>query len=234
MSMGAMAATGYGAEALDARFNVSGYHVPSKMPQFGFSDYMDSEDAARYNQHWDDLASGKNLPPGMDADDLTRYNQGVRKLDENLALSRIDPDALVKLRAEEGARVNALLNGSIEGGSKASLDGVTIINKKFAGQTFELSGDLAKNYPDGVDFTWEGFPDFSPYSTKSVQIQNLQGDAYYDIIKANQAAGYKTTPKGFTWHHLEDGTTMMLVPTELHSAVRHTGGASLIRQGLRP
>ncbi|MFR3730496.1 HNH endonuclease [Lacrimispora sp.] len=53
-------------------------------------------------------------------------------------------------------------------------------------------------------------------------------------MKANQTAGYKSTPKGFTWHHVEDGKTMMLVPTDLHSAVRHTGGASLIRKGLRP
>ena len=122
----------------------------------------------------------------------------------------------------------------VKGGSQASLDGVTIINKKFAGESFDLTGDLAKKYPNGVNFTKEGFPDFSPYRSKSVQIQNLQGDAYYDFIKANQAAGYKTTPKGFTWHHVEDGSTMMLVPSDIHGAVRHTGGASLIRQGLRP
>lgn len=93
---------------------------------------------------------------------------------------------------------------------------------------------MAKKYPDGVKFTKEGFPDFSPYSSKTVTVDGLQGDAYYDFIKANQVTGYKTTPKGFTWHHVEDGTTMMLVPSDLHSTVRHTGGASLIRKGIRP
>lgn len=45
---------------------------------------------------------------------------------------------------------------------------------------------------------------------------------------------YKSTPKEYTWHHVEDGTTMMLVSTDLHKTVRHTGGASLIRKGIRP
>ena len=121
-----------------------------------------------------------------------------------------------------------------EGGTQADLDGITIINKKYAGQTYELNGNLATKYPDGVKFTNEGFPDFSPYSNKIVKVDGLQGDAYYDFIKANQAVGYKSTPKGYTWHHVEDGTTMMLVPSDLHGTVRHTGGASLIREGIRP
>ncbi|WP_370221743.1 HNH endonuclease [Cytobacillus sp.] len=46
--------------------------------------------------------------------------------------------------------------------------------------------------------------------------------------------GLKNTPAGYTWHHVEDGKTMMLVPSDIHGEVRHTGGASLIRKGLRP
>jgi hypothetical protein len=129
--------------------------------------------------------------------------------------------------------IGRVADNIVEGGVN-TLDDITIINKKYAGQTFDLTGDLTKKYPNGVKFTSEGFPDFSPYSNKTVTVKGLQGDAYYDFIKANQAAAYKTTPKGFTWHHVEDGTTMMLVPTDLHGAVRHTGGASLIRKGIRP
>ncbi|MCC8399132.1 MAG: HNH endonuclease [Rickettsia endosymbiont of Platyusa sonomae] len=33
-----------------------------------------------------------------------------------------------------------------------------------------------------------------------------------------------------TWHHVEDGKTMQLVPEELHIKVRHTGGAALLRE----
>ena len=127
--------------------------------------------------------------------------------------------------------LNALTN---KGGSGSDLDGVRIINKKYAGKTFELSGDLGKKYPKGVNFSKEGFPEFEPYSMKKVTINNLEGDAYYDFIKANEAAGYSSTPAGYTWHHVEDGKTMLLVPSDLHGAVRHTGGASLIRKGIRP
>jgi hypothetical protein len=122
----------------------------------------------------------------------------------------------------------------VEGAGEADLDGVRIINKKYAGKTFELSGDLAEKYPNGVKFTKEGFPDFKPYSIKTVTVDNLEGDAYYDFIKANEEAGFDSTPDGYTWHHVEDGRTMELVPSDLHGAVRHTGGASLIRKGIRP
>ena len=33
---------------------------------------------------------------------------------------------------------------------------------------------------------------------------------------------------------VEDGLTMQLVPYDLHEAVRHTGGASLIKKGIVP
>ncbi len=121
-----------------------------------------------------------------------------------------------------------------ESGSGSDLDGIRIINKKYAGKTYELSGDLATKYPSGVKFSNEGFPDFEPYSIKKVTVDNLEGDAYYDFIKANEAARYPSTPTGYTWHHVEDGRTMLLVPSDLHGAVRHTGGASLIRKGIRP
>lgn len=85
-----------------------------------------------------------------------------------------------------------------------------------------MSGDLDEKYPKGVNFSNEGFPKFEPYSIKKVTINNLEGDTYYDFIKANDAAGYSSTPMGYTWHHVEDGKTMQLVPSDLHGAVRHT------------
>jgi A nuclease of the HNH/ENDO VII superfamily with conserved WHH len=109
-------------------------------------------------------------------------------------------------------------------------DGVRIINKKFAGQTYNLSGDLAKKYSKGVKFTKDGFPDFSPYSKAIVKIDGLKGNTSSDFTAANKALGIKTTPSGYTWHHVEDGRTLMLVPTELHQAVRHTGGAALLKK----
>ena len=31
-----------------------------------------------------------------------------------------------------------------------------------------------------------------------------------------------------TWHHVEDGRTLLLVPSDLHAKVGHTGGARII------
>ncbi|PLR86520.1 hypothetical protein CVD25_03360 [Bacillus canaveralius] len=109
-----------------------------------------------------------------------------------------------------------------------------MINKKYAGEVYKLSGDLGKKYPEGVKFSKDGFPGFSPYSKAKLEIEGLIGDHYYDFKKANEVLGLKNTPAGYTWHHVEDGKTMMLVPSEIHGAVRHTGGASLINKGLRP
>ncbi|WP_210766941.1 HNH endonuclease [Cerasibacillus terrae] len=123
---------------------------------------------------------------------------------------------------------------SVKGSKGIGYDGVRIINKKYAGQTYNLSGDLAKKYPNGVKFTNDGFPDFSPYSKAKVKIDGLKGNTSSDFTAANKAMGLKSTPSGYTWHHVEDGRTLMLVPTDLHQAVRHTGGAALIRKGLAP
>ena len=105
-----------------------------------------------------------------------------------------------------------------------------IINKKHSGNKYPLTGELAEKYPESVSFSDKGFPDFSPYSVKTVEVENLIGDTYHDFKAANDAAGLIAKPKGFTWHHVEDGRTMMLVPTDLHRKVAHTGGAAIIRR----
>ena len=51
---------------------------------------------------------------------------------------------------------------------------------------------------------------------------------------ANKAAGFgdsvSATPKGWTWHHCEDGKTMQLIPTDLHRKIGHDGGEKVIAQ----
>ena len=166
----------------------------------------------------------------------------VKKADDAIDLEKHLPKKLLTEEAETFAKkADKVADDVVEDAAKAikgstgsDLDGVRIINKKYAGKTFELSGDLGKKYPKGVNFSNEGFPKFESYSIKKVTINNLEGDAYYDFIKANEVAGYSSTPTGYTWHHVEDGKTMLLVPSDLHGAVRHTGGASLIRKGIRP
>lgn len=100
------------------------------------------------------------------------------------------------------------------------------INSSYAGKTFHLTGKLKSKYPHGVPFTTRGFPDFSRYVIKKTKIKftNIRTK---DFDKADKLTGINKRyrkDKKLTWHHHEDGTTMQLIKTELHEAVRHTGG----------
>jgi hypothetical protein len=77
-----------------------------------------------------------------------------------------------------------------------------------------------------------GFPDFSGYAIAIVRIP-MTGDRRADEAMANKAAEIPPGKKyrGFTWHHHQDRRTMLLIPTELHNAFRHSGGVWAIRKG---
>ena len=107
--------------------------------------------------------------------------------------------------------------------------GSKIINKKYAGKVYKLGGELAEKYGDGVKFSKYGFPDFSPFAKETVTVKGLTGRYAKDAKLANKSAGLQSTPAGFTWHHVEDGRTMQLIPKDLHKAVRHTGGCAVIK-----
>lgn len=106
------------------------------------------------------------------------------------------------------------------------------INSKYANDIFtfdsEEEPELSENYPEGVRFDADGYPDFSPYAIEEVEI-DMKGNYTTDYDDANKAAGLAQKPEGYTWHHHQDGKTMLLVPTDLHSAVKHTGGVSVIK-----
>jgi len=55
----------------------------------------------------------------------------------------------------------------------------------------------------------------------------LTGNYADDFATANAAAGFKNTPKGFTWHHNDDVGLMQLVETRVHGSFWHSGGMSL-------
>jgi filamentous hemagglutinin len=103
-------------------------------------------------------------------------------------------------------------------------------SSEHAGNSFpvrDLGDRVAAKYPESVRFTLQGFPDFSPYAIATVTLEDLTGSRTKDFKIANEMAGYAKTPSGFTWHHIEDGHTLVLVPTALHNAVPHTGGIAL-------
>jgi hypothetical protein len=88
--------------------------------------------------------------------------------------------------------------------------------------------ELAQQYPNGVRFTRAGYPVFTPHAVERVHVDGLTG-MKSDFADANRAAGFDRTPAGYTWHHVEDGRTMELVPSDLHGTVRHTGGVAAVQ-----
>jgi RHS repeat-associated protein len=82
-----------------------------------------------------------------------------------------------------------------------------------------------------VEANTGGFDDFShalyTEGPNDVNIGLLRGSDPADFAAANKAAGYKSTPAGYTWHHHEDLGRMQLVRTDVHAAASHSGGRSI-------
>jgi hypothetical protein len=95
-----------------------------------------------------------------------------------------------------------------EGASKATRNG------HLAGSTHPKTG---------IPFDKSGHPDFSGVAMAEVTIKQT-GKRGGDFRAANEAAGLKKTPEGYTWHHHQDGKTMQLVPRDVHAQTGHTGG----------
>ena len=114
-------------------------------------------------------------------------------------------------------------SGTMETGLEeiAEIGGRTPINAKYAGGV----------HPSGVGFTPQGYPNFSSFADYQVEVKGLTGNYAIDAGMANRAAGLKGTPKGYVWHHVEDGRTMQLIPRSVHRTVGHSGGASIIKKG---
>ncbi|MCP3167404.1 HNH endonuclease [Myxococcus xanthus] len=71
----------------------------------------------------------------------------------------------------------------------------------------------------------EGYPDFRAAGVVKAEVKiAYTGSRAGDFAAANRAAGLQATPKGMTWHHHQDRTTMQLVPTDVHARTGHTGG----------
>ena len=96
---------------------------------------------------------------------------------------------------------------------------------------------LAELAPEGIKFSAQGRPDFTPHAVEQVYVNNLTGKYDIDATRANEVAGlnkeqWEVLKQDYVWHHVEDGKTMQLIPRELHDAVRHVGGSYVIKNGI--
>ena len=90
--------------------------------------------------------------------------------------------------------------------------------------------------PDGTTSTYhfkEGYPDMehpemSQYlADRDPNVVDIEmtGNRDHDFKLANETAGLKDTPGGYSWHHGDDGTSMYLMKTDDHNnIVPHDGG----------
>lgn len=111
---------------------------------------------------------------------------------------------------------------------------------------------LAKKYPNGiyfkpVDAHGVSYPDFSEYAQQIVEFESpsaaaraantcLNGDWLHDSGMADARAGIDSAfraKNSLTWNHNENMKSLELIPKDIHNAVKHHGGASLIRQLLK-
>jgi filamentous hemagglutinin len=104
-------------------------------------------------------------------------------------------------------------------------------NHQYAGQAYPSELLPPKYRQKGVRFSKEGHPDFAPHARELPNGKNYveieyTGSRRADEVLATKKAKLDEIPDGWTWHHAEDMKTMYLVPTDLHRAVTHSGGAA--------
>jgi hypothetical protein len=119
----------------------------------------------------------------------------------------------------DGAQVAAAGTG---GGGSATGGSAKLRNGHLAG----------KEHPETqLPFDAEGYPDFRAAGVVKVEAKiKPTGTQRGDKAAANRVAGYTETPKGYVWHHHQDGTTMQLVPKYIHEKTGHTGGYALTKK----
>ncbi|MEK3987481.1 HNH endonuclease [Paenibacillus sp. FSL K6-3166] len=114
--------------------------------------------------------------------------------------------------------------------------GGTILLDKSGTWTYTNKEGISVSYPNG-------YPDFSAYyhpTVKPVPIEvTVPKNPQEDFKKANLEAGLNKDsdppvpasnkpPEGYSWHHHEDGKTMILVDEDIHREFRHIGGQSTV------
>ena len=198
-------------------------------------------DRDSFEKQWQQLGQGASYAwhhPGdfakqaINADDLAhgRFGEWLGNLAPDVALAF--GTAGTGTVASRSARIAKTIEKGAEIPSTVRrIGGRLPINARYAGKPFPLSPELAARFPKGVTFRETGFPAFTPHRSEHIVASGLTGDIGIDSRIANRAVDLPRTPEGWTWHHVEDGRTMELIPRDLHEYVRHTGGAAAIRHG---
>ena len=107
-------------------------------------------------------------------------------------------------------------------------NGDRVYTREIDGQNIEIT--YTRNSTGDFYPRFEGHA-HPQYSTAIKAEFKMTGNQAQDIYYMNRQVfgGSKFKPNGYTWHHLEDGESMLLVNTRIHSKFHHQGGAQVIR-----
>ncbi|WP_257150798.1 HNH endonuclease [Bacillus pseudomycoides] len=102
--------------------------------------------------------------------------------------------------------------------------------------TYTNKNGQSVRYPNGYpDFTPYAHPDIPPVTIKVHSPKNNQKDFEAANLEAGLSKGSNPPvpnksqpPEGYTWHHHEDGKTMILVEEDIHDEFKHIGGQSTV------
>jgi hypothetical protein len=108
------------------------------------------------------------------------------------------------------------------------------LNYHLKGANYKFDDEYLKRVYGEITFNEFGYPIFDEFAYARIDLPGLlTGNNSVDAALANNMMfGDPAGLKGLTWHHVEDGRTMILVPTELNAVVKHTGGASYLDLGI--
>lgn len=89
---------------------IGGYKLRTKF--FGepsFAEGMSYDDAKRYNDYWKQVESGSNTRyPGLSDADIKLWKFADNKLNSQIAINKVDPNEVLKLRMKELELENSL------------------------------------------------------------------------------------------------------------------------------
>jgi len=93
----------------------------------------------------------------------------------------------------------------------------TRFDKYLSDQNLTTRDHLDHFMREGVKFSEEGYPDFSPYARAEVVLPELAASPSTDSARAYKVLyGANEVPSemrdNYTWHHVEDTKRMQLVP----------------------
>ncbi len=159
----------------------------------------------------------------------------------------VKPNELIEIDGvlKDPFAANSRLANNIESQARTRVElfgrdekGNLIPREKRIEEFFKRKTDEGYSYSKGVTFTAAGEVNFNPYAKavgdpprKKVVLEHL--DNKEDFKKANAVVNLEDTPDGYVWHHCLDGRSMILIPKDIHELFRHTGGAYVIKHGLK-